>query len=149
VLQRRAEDAGMELIVHDHTSGDAPIAIDADAVGQILFNLVDNACKYAREGDDKRIEISICRDNAGSRLSFTVRDYGPGISDAHERAIFRAFDRGAHGPGDTIPGVGLGLALARGLARDMGGDLTLEPCSDGGPGASFLLSLRPKVIAPA
>ena len=69
-----------------------------------------------------------------------VRDHGPGISAEHERAIFKAFDRGAHGPGDTIPGVGLGLALSRGLARDLGGDLTFERPDNGG-GCRFALRI--------
>ncbi len=141
VLHRRAEDAGMELVMRDHTPTETSVSVDADAVGQILFNLADNACKYAGGGEakDNRIEIDVHSDNG--RLSITVRDHGPGISAEHERAIFRAFDRGAHGPGDTIPGVGLGLALARGLARDMGGELCLERCGDGDSGACFRLTL--------
>ncbi|HVP73423.1 MAG TPA: HAMP domain-containing sensor histidine kinase [Phycisphaerales bacterium] len=137
VLQRRAEDAGMQLLITDRTSG-ANIRTDAEVIEQILFNLVDNACKYASESRQKRIEFDI--DRAGDRLCMAVRDHGPGISAEHERAIFKAFDRGAHGPGDTIPGVGLGLALSRGLARDLGGDLTFERPDNGG-GCRFALRI--------
>lgn len=138
VLQRRAEDAGMTLVIADRTGADAVVSTDAEVIEQILFNLVDNACKYAREAQDKRIEIAVERDNKG--LAIAVRDHGPGISPEHQRAIFKAFDRGAHGPGDTVPGVGLGLALSRDLARDLGGELTLERCADG-DGACFRLTL--------
>jgi signal transduction histidine kinase len=141
----------MQLAVCDHTresggtgvspvTGSPSVSVDPDALEQVLFNLVDNACKYARDAENKRIEVDV-RQDAGSGLSVTVRDHGPGISPEHQRAIFRAFDRGAHGPGDTVPGVGLGLALARGLARDMGGDLSLERCPDALGGACFRLTI--------
>ena len=73
----------------------------------------------------------------GGSLVVTVHDHGPGIASEQARAIFAAFDRGGRDAADPIPGVGLGLALSRGLARDMGGDLTLDAPS--GTGASFRL----------
>ena len=72
-------------------------------------------------------------------LALCVRDHGPGVSPEHAKAIFNPFDRGARGRGDSTPGVGLGLALARGLARDLGGDLVLDPSSP--DGACFKLTL--------
>ena len=63
---------------------------------------------------------------------------GDGVPANRRSTIFKAFDPGDHRSG-TQPGVGLGLALSRGLARDLGGDLVLE--SGGGRGASFRLSL--------
>ena len=53
-------------------------------------------------------------------------------------AIFAPFERGGRDAADAVPGVGLGLALSRGLARDLGGDLLLEPGVPGG-GACFKL----------
>jgi signal transduction histidine kinase len=64
VLQRRADAAGMELVVRDHTSRGMMVNIDPDAAEQVLFNLVDNACKYAREAEDKRIEIDVRHESA-------------------------------------------------------------------------------------
>jgi signal transduction histidine kinase len=55
------------------------------------------------------------------------------------RRIFRPFERGARDETDAVRGLGLGLALSRGLARDLGGDLTLEAPPDGG--ACFVLTL--------
>lgn len=141
-LQRRATSSGMTLSVNIE-GGEQAIRVDTDAVGQILFNLIDNACKYAAGNDvnDRVIEIA-CQVHS-DLIEITVRDQGPGISPHHERTIFKPFERGAHQPGDTIPGVGLGLALARGLARDMGGDLKLRnrPTKGGPHGAAFQLTL--------
>jgi signal transduction histidine kinase len=132
LLLQRAADAGAVLEV---TAADAatPLAVDSDAVGQILFNLVDNACKYGRP------PFWVTAELREGRARLAVRDHGPGIPSRCHARIFEAFDRGARQPGDNeIPGVGLGLALARGLARDLGGDLVLETGSDG---ATFVLSL--------
>jgi signal transduction histidine kinase len=138
-LQRRARDAGMEL------SLDLPaelrslrLVTDEDAVGQILFNLVDNAAKHARSAEDRRIALAVRE--GGGRLRLGVRDHGPGVPQEHRARIFVPFDRGAiPTASNDVPGVGLGLALARGLARDLGGELTLD--AGVADGACFVLEL--------
>lgn len=139
VLQRRASEAGMTLVVRaDDAARATTIATDEDAVGQILFNLVDNAAKYARGAADAKVELSAAVD--GERVAFAVRDHGPGVPAAHRHRIFAPFDRGAVAvSSNEVPGVGLGLALARGLARDLGGDLRLA--DDVVDGARFVLDL--------
>jgi signal transduction histidine kinase len=129
----------MDLRIENQAKEETPLVVDVEVVGQILFNLVDNACKYANGASDRIIELTSILDNG--ELQLTVRDHGPGIPPEHARRIFAPFDRGAHGPGDTIPGVGLGLSLARGLARDLGGDLTLASSSCAAPGAQFQLRI--------
>ena len=116
-------------------TGDAVVETDADAVGQILFNLVDNACKYAAASGEA-ICLNVSAENGSVRLD--VRDNGPGISDDQARRIFAPFDRGGHDD-SNLPGIGLGLALSAGLARDLGGRLSLMNGS--GPGACFRLEL--------
>jgi signal transduction histidine kinase len=132
VLQRRAGEAGFVLQV-EVEGHDVACDTDIDAVGQILFNLVDNACKYGRPP----LVLHARADAGGARLA--LRDHGPGVPAALRARVFLPFDRGARQTGDNeVPGVGLGLALARELARDLGGDVTLE---DAAPGARFTLSL--------
>lgn len=132
-LRRRADAAGLELLVEGDVAAPASLSVDVEAVGQILFNLVDNACKYAAGSEDRTVHLTAgVRD---TRLVLAVRDHGPGVPNKKAKAIFDAFDRGARNEGDPSPGVGLGLALARGLARDTGGDLTLRPRVAGGEGA--------------
>ncbi len=134
-LARCAESSGMTLDVEIHGSDAAPLTVDPDAIGQILANLVDNAAKYARGGEPGTISLSASTRNGS--LVLTVRDFGPGVPGEQARAIFAPFERGGRDSTDPIPGVGLGLALSRGLARDMGGDLTLDAAP--GRGASFRL----------
>lgn len=138
-LQRRLADAGMTLRLDvDADAHDAVVTTDEDAVAQILFNLVDNAAKYAAAASVAEVEIRASKD--GDRLRLLVRDHGPGIPAAHRARIFAPFDRGAvPAASNDIPGVGLGLALARGLAHDLGGELALEPGT--GDGAGFVLTL--------
>jgi signal transduction histidine kinase len=138
-LRRRLVDAGMSLEVHvDDMAREAVLTTDEDAIGQILFNLVDNAAKYGKGGGDA-VELRVkARDGV---VQFDVRDHGPGVPSGHRQRIFAPFDRGAvPTASNDVPGVGLGLALARGLARDLGGELVLdETVRDG---ACFRLTLR-------
>ncbi|MHC4080509.1 MAG: sensor histidine kinase, partial [Planctomycetota bacterium] len=136
-LRQRAESAGMSLSVENTVPTETPLTVDMEVVGQILGNLVDNACKYAAGADDRTIHV-VGRLEEGA-LALCVRDHGPGVDPEHAKAIFNPFDRGARGGGDATPGVGLGLALARGQARDLGGDLVLDPSSP--DGACFKLTL--------
>ncbi|HZN56891.1 MAG TPA: HAMP domain-containing sensor histidine kinase [Planctomycetota bacterium] len=137
-LRDRAEQAGLHL-VHEPTTSPAPIRVRADpaAVEQILFNLVDNACKYAHPTTDPRLHISA--EGSNGRAYIRVLDHGPGIARPAARRLFRAFSKSAADAAHSAPGVGLGLALSRRLARSMGGDLRLDDSNGGG--ACFLLVL--------
>jgi signal transduction histidine kinase len=135
-LQRRLAEVGMSFeITMAADVGARMLTTDDEAIGQILFNLADNAAKYALASG--RVELHVRGDD--HQIEFELRDFGPGVPKAVQQRIFAPFDRGnvATGSNDT-PGVGLGLALARGLARDLGGDLRLAPAAIG---AAFALAL--------
>ncbi|HEX5138228.1 MAG TPA: HAMP domain-containing sensor histidine kinase [Planctomycetota bacterium] len=128
-LRRCAEGAGLALSI-----GEAPLAslvTDPAAVGQILFNLVENACKYGRSA------IEVAAEAVGGVARIAVLDHGPGVPGAAR--LFRPFERAGRDEADPVRGLGLGLALSRGLARDLGGDLTHE--APAGGGARFVLTL--------
>lgn len=133
VLKRRCEEAGATLT----TRRDASLEVRADPsrVRQILFNLVDNACKYA--GEHPRVEVSATRRNGSVVLA--VDDDGPGVPAAQRQSVFRAFDRGALGPGDSVRGLGLGLSISQELAKSLGGSLRCRESPLGG--ARFELEL--------
>jgi signal transduction histidine kinase len=137
-LSRRASESGFELVVTRHASGGDDVhavEVDQQSFEQVLFNLVDNACKYAHAATDRRLLLDASIDGAHFVLDFA--DHGPGIRAGSEREIFHAFRRATGADDARIPGLGLGLSLARGLARQMGGELALLP----GPGARFRFTL--------
>jgi signal transduction histidine kinase len=137
-LQNRTGEAGMELVweVPD-PAGDCRVKVDPDALEHVLMNLVDNACKYAARAEDRRIHLRAEVDDDSVRLH--LRDHGPGVSPEEAKRIFRPFRKSAHQAAQTAPGVGLGLALSRRLARRMGGNLALA--TDCPEGACFVLTL--------
>jgi two-component sensor histidine kinase len=135
-LSTRAEQAGMQLVADPGENWRTAVRVDTSSLEQILFNLVDNSCKYAARANDRRIHVAA--GSADGLATLTVRDHGPGIAGKDARLLFRAFRKSAHEAANSAPGIGLGLALSRRLARQMGGDLRLDAISDG---ASFTLLL--------
>jgi signal transduction histidine kinase len=136
-LRRRAEAAGMELDSRIEGVNRQMLAADPATFERILLNLVDNSCKYAAAGRDRRIHLLMAP--AGSGVQITVRDHGPGVPRAEFGRIFRPFHRAKRDADGPQSGLGLGLALARGLARSLGGDLRLA--RDSREGAEFTLTL--------
>lgn len=135
-LADRARQAEMELALHIESCADQILITDPQAVEQILFNLVDNACKYASHSAKKQLDITVtCQ---AGKLAVCVRDYGPGISAAGRKKLFRPFSKSVHDAAATAPGVGLGLALCERLARELGGRLQFAPAE---PGCQFYLQL--------
>jgi signal transduction histidine kinase len=138
-LAARAEQAGMTLVVEGQESAADPVVLaNPSAVEQVLLNLVDNACKYTAGSADKRIHLEL-RCGPGE-TGLAIRDHGPGVSPSARRRMFRSFSKSARDAAETAPGIGLGLTLSRRLARDMGGDLRLDPTV--AAGARFILALR-------
>lgn len=137
-LAARAEQAGLSLAVDcdPHTMRSVVMA-DASAVEQILFNLVDNACKYAVSAPDRTLKLS-ASDEPG-HVTICLQDGGPGIRAEEQGKLFSPFHKTAHEAAETAPGVGLGLALSRRLARAMGGDLLLK---NSATGARFAIKLK-------
>jgi len=96
-----------------------PMRTDAVKVRQILINLLGNAVKFTAKGS---VELEVARTGDGRSLSFSVLDTGPGIAPADLGAIFDPFVRGTP-RNASRPGTGLGLAVSRGFARLLGGDV--------------------------
>jgi signal transduction histidine kinase len=137
-LSERVRRAGMEIVVKvAPAAGAVSVRTDLGVVEQIVFNLVDNACKYAAGGEDKRIHLEAER--AGRWIVLRVRDHGPGIVREERGRMFRPFCKSARHAAESAPGVGLGLALSRRLARQVGGRLRLIDGADAG--ACFELRL--------
>jgi signal transduction histidine kinase len=102
------------------------VNLDADAIEQIVSNLLSNVEKYAASGE--RVEISSQKN--GDETIIIVRDHGPGIPARHMERIFQPFNRLSDAISDS-PGTGIGLTISRQMARRHGGDLRAVPCPDG------------------
>ena len=127
--QGRCATAGKSLEIEDATPAGCSVSTDADLFGQVLANLLDNACKYSREAADRRVWLRARQE--GGRVVFEVEDRGPGVPADERRTIFHPFRRGACADA-TTGGVGLGLALARWWTELLGGRLGLRcPCEGG------------------
>lgn len=128
LLQARASEAKVSFDV------DGPPSLaalgDARSVTQILVNLIGNAVRHSPAGKVVRVHGA-----AEDGVSITVADDGPGIAPADQQRIFERFEQAE----PRADGAGLGLAISRRLARQMGGDILLE--STPGEGARFTLRL--------
>lgn len=105
---------------------------DPTKLKQVFLNLVDNSIKYTQSGF---VRVSLSRDEKNSTVKFSVTDSGVGISPETKAKLFEKFSRGEGGKLNT-GGSGLGLYLAREIARAHKGDIVIE--SDGlGKGSRF------------
>ncbi len=126
--------AGASKEVNTYIPSGVMVNADRGRVGQILRNLFDNARKYG--GDSVKLD-----GEAGTDLyTITVADNGPGIPDDDWERIFEHFEQVGKGDARQAEGVGLGLPIARQLARAMGGDVWYEPRFP--TGAAFKFSMR-------
>lgn len=117
------------------SGGDAGLVGSDVLICRMVFNLVENAIKYNREGG--AVTVSIAQ-SPGS-IQLRVRDTGPGIPEDALARVFEPFGRADSARSRALGGVGLGLTLAREIARLHGGRLTIE--RSGGEGTTFLCAL--------
>jgi two-component system sensor histidine kinase KdpD len=96
------------------------VRADAKLLEQVLFNLLDNAHKYAGDGG-----AIVHARKEGDDVVLTVTDEGPGVKPADLERIFEKFYRGGR-PDGRKPGTGLGLSICRGLVEAMGGTIVAQ-----------------------
>lgn len=126
---------GMELEVGAGDGWDTTSRVDASMVEQILINLVDNACKHAKNDSDPRVVIDAKR--LGQEVHVSVRDFGPGIPQP--RRYWSPFFKSVEHAAETVHGIGLGLAISQRFAKSLGGRLEIENLQ---PGARVTLVLN-------
>ncbi|MGQ0564285.1 MAG: ATP-binding response regulator [Gemmobacter sp.] len=136
----RAADPGMTLDLAPGLS--EPAMFDAQRLRQALSNLLSNAQRHARGAAVRVTGDRVVAADGRAMLELTVADDGPGVPDALRDRLFEPFARSAGPPPNGgRQGQGLGLSIARSLARLMGGDLVLLPPGPLGRGAVFRLTI--------
>ena len=105
-------------------------------LSRALRNLIDNAVSHSNTGQSVVISVVL----APKEATVLVEDEGPGVPASDRISVFEPFFRGSRERGESDQGVGLGLAIARQIARRFGGEVELDG-SFGPPGARFVLRL--------
>ena len=132
-LSMRAESVGLKLLVDASAEVRQQSVKTVPAnVEQILFNLVDNACKYACPSSRKQIDLVATV--VDGRVNFSVQDYGPGVDSLEQQSLFKPFHQSAAEQADASSGVGLGLALCQRMAKSLNGTIA---CVNSDEGARF------------
>ncbi|QIS38388.1 sensor histidine kinase [Clavibacter capsici] len=121
-------------VVTDVRGAPPAVRADPDRLAQVLDNLLQNAARYAAS------EVRIEAEAADGAVRITVADDGPGVPDVDRERIFDRLVRLDDGRDRQHGGAGLGLPIARALARAQGGDLVCLPAAPGA-GARFRLTL--------
>jgi signal transduction histidine kinase len=116
---------------------------DKQRLSVLINNLLGNAVKYTPAGGKVQVSVEV----NGQRVLIAVRDTGIGIAPDDQARVFEKFYRAADDAVQTLPGTGLGLALAREVARLHGGEILLE--SERGKGSTFTVELPISATEPA
>ncbi|MBI3004174.1 MAG: response regulator [Ignavibacteriales bacterium] len=114
------------------------LSTDIVKIRQIIVNLLSNATKFTEKGD-----ITVKAWQSGDMVSISVKDSGIGIEKKNFDLIFQEFQQIDSSNTRKYKGTGLGLPIARRLARMLGGDLTVD--SEYGKGSTFILTIPPVV----
>ncbi len=136
LLATHLEREGFTLRV-EIDPGLPPVRYDRDALIQVLFNLVDNAAKYA--GDTAPKEVTLRCEAHDGGVAVSVRDFGPGLAAGELRRVFEPFYRSGPELTRQARGTGIGLSLVRSLGEAMGASVRAENAEPRGLRVSLAL----------
>ena len=135
-----ATSRGIELSLM--STATSTVAVDRDAIHQVLSNLIDNALKYGDTGG--KILVGACESEEG--VQFYVRDFGSGISSEHLPRLFERFYRVDKARSRESGGTGLGLAIAKHVVRAHSGTIRVESEMNHGSTFYFTLPRQPAAV---
>jgi K+-sensing histidine kinase KdpD len=127
VAERYREIGPKHRLVFDIADDPTPVRADPGRLEQVLANLLDNAVKYSPDGGEVRLTV----EGDGTGVALRVRDEGIGLPSGSTEAIFEPFTRAPNAAERQIPGLGLGLHIAREIAARHGGSLRATSGGDG------------------
>lgn len=131
-----------KLALRFETEGKIPeyITSDSTKIQHILLNLLGNAIKFSNQGSVK-LKVKILHDNSEPMIQFTVVDTGIGMSEDEVKHLFEPFTQVDSSMTRRFGGTGLGLTLAKQLAKALGGDVYLAE-STPGKGSTFVATVK-------
>ena len=134
VKQLQPEARRKNVTITVEPSPPISVAVYDRSLGQVIGNLLENAVKFSLPGGN--VSVSITGNDADVLL--TVSDTGPGIPRDDLPRVFERFYRGDASRTSEVPGVGLGLAICRGIVQAYGGSISI----DSKPGAGTTVTVR-------
>jgi signal transduction histidine kinase len=138
-----AREKGFRLSYQNRTAQPIVIDADAEALGQAVCNLLDNAVKYSGASREVRVWLERQRD----RARIGVEDFGIGIAAEEQEKIFERFHRAGSSLVHDVRGTGLGLSIVQQIVAAHHGEVTVS--STLGKGATFIVSLPIAATVPA
>ncbi|EHE9873378.1 aerobic respiration two-component sensor histidine kinase ArcB [Escherichia coli] len=138
----QAQQKGLRFVLEPTLPLPHQVITDGTRLRQILWNLISNAVKFTQKG---QVSVRV-RYDEGDMLHFEVEDSGIGIPQNELDKIFTMYYqvKDSHG-GKPATGTGIGLAVSRRLAKNMGGDITVT--SEQGKGSTFTLTIHAPSVA--
>ena len=137
IVEPLVKQKGLQLI-QDIQPNLPTLTTDIVKIRQIIVNLLSNAAKFTEKGS-----ITVSVRQTGSMVSFAVKDSGIGIEKKNFSLVFEEFQQVDSSSTRKYKGTGLGLPIARKLARLLGGDLSVD--SEYGKGSTFTLTIPPTI----
>lgn len=145
-LTPKAQQKGIALNVYFDSNVPVTIISDPTRLRQILLNIIDNAVKFTEKGRvDVQVKLFGHSPNENPKMAFIVKDTGIGLSLQAQMRLFKPFTQADTSTTRKYGGTGLGLILARELARALGGDVILAE-SNIGHGSTFIITVDPGEI---
>ncbi len=141
IVKYSANQKGLELLLNLPPNLPRYAQVDPVRLRQILVNLLSNAVKFTQAGE---VELAVQAHTEGefTRLHFSVRDTGIGISEEQQRRLFKAFMQADSSTTRRFGGTGLGLAISNMLAQKMGTAIQVSSKEEQGSVFSFYLTTR-------
>lgn len=134
-VRTRMKQLGERHPIQIQAPDQLPLFADRDRIDQALTNILSNAIRYSPEGG----AIEVTAEQTGDTVHIAVRDQGIGIPKDEQRWIFQPFARVHHS--SSARGVGLGLAITKGILEQHGGSISVESTGVRGEGSTFHLRL--------
>ena len=143
LFYEQASAKGIDLTFTPSITVPDTVALDSDRLRQVLINLVGNAVKFTSQGG---VMLALDYDGDTERLSASVTDTGPGISEERRSALFQRFSQIDGSSTRTFGGTGLGLAICKGLIEAMEGQIGVETSE--GQGSRFWFEVPATAVDP-